>query len=419
MYFRRSFQKCSILVMFAFFLITFLYCTSPCYAQSTAKIDLTTLRQLATDNTAFGVELYTQLRKNDGNIIFSPYSISEAFAMLYAGAKGETAFEIARTFHISLKGSTLHTAYRDILTNFDTDTNTNTGIGFKLNIANGLWIQTGFPLNKEFVATLQDFHRSAPASLDFAKAPEKSNTIINNWIREKTQNMLKDILPPGIINTKTSLVLVNTVYFDAKWDRPFNADFTKEMPFYRPDSTTVTVPMMHGGMPDLTAYTAGVDWQAVQLPYKNSSMAMLIILPRPGKLLDVERMLSATFIASTYDSLRGERLALTVPKFKYISPTLDLKETLGNLGLKTLFTGKADLSAISTLPLISFDVFHKAYVIVDEEGTKAGAFTIEDISYGRRNENPIEFTADRPFIFLIRDTETGMMLFMGRVVDPS
>jgi serpin B len=416
MYFRRYFQKCVILVMCAFFLISFLYCKSACYAQSTAKIDLTTLSQLATDNTAFGVELYTQLRKNDGNIIFSPYSISEAFAMLYAGAKGETAFEIARTFHISLKGDNLHKAYRDILTNFDT--NTNTGIGFKLNIANGLWIQTGFPLKKEFVSTLQNFHLSAPASLDFERAPEKSNTIINNWVSDHTNNMIQDTLPPGAIHPLTRLVLANTVYFDAKWDCPFNAASTRELPFHCPDSTIVAVPMMRG-MPDLTAYTAGVDWQAVQLPYKNTSMAMLVILPRPGKLLDIERMLSANFLTSIDDSLRNELVMLSIPKFKYISPSLDLKETFNTLGMRTVFTEKADLSGICDTLLWVDKAIHKAMVAVDEEGTIAAAATVLTLKIGNSSPKYIEFTADRPFIFLIRDTETGMVLFMGRVVDPS
>jgi serpin B len=418
MYFRRSFQKCFIPGSLAFFLISFLYCASTCYAQSTAKTDLTTTRQLATDNTAFGVELYTQLRKNEGNIIFSPYSISEAFAMLYAGAKGETAFEIARTFHISLKGSTLHTAYHDILTTFDTDKNTNTGIGFKLNIANGLWIQNGFPLKKEFVATLQNFHLSAPASLDFGHSPEKSRTTISNWVSDHTNNMIKDTLPPDAIHSLTRLVLVNTVYFDAKWDRPFNATSTRELPFYRPDSTTVAVPMMRG-MPDSTPYTAGVDWQAVQLSYKNTSMAMFIILPRPGKLLDVERMLSAQFLASLDDSLRNELVMLSIPKFKYNSPSLDLKETLNTLGMRTVFTDKADLSGICDTLLWVDKAIHKAMVAVDEEGTIAAAATVLSIKLGNASPNYIEFTADRPFIFLIRDTETGMMLFMGRVVDPS
>jgi serpin B len=416
----------SVNLLLTFVLLTICFDFNSLHAQSlspqssakTTNVPIP-LRTLAADNTAFGIDLYTQFSRKPGNIFFSPYSISEAFAMLYAGAKGETAKEIERTLHYTLKGDSLHSAYRDMLTGFETSTRKVSENGFKLNIANGLWVQTGFPLKSEFVTTLHDYHYSQPASLDFAGAPEQSCTTINDWISNHTQNMIKDIVSPGTLNSYTKLVLANTIYFDAKWDKPFKESYTMEHPFHRLDNSTVSVSMLRQNPIDNIGYTETATWQAALIEY-NVPMAMLIILPRPGKFLEVERMVTTQFLAAVVDSLRDESLRLTIPKFTFTSPSLSLKETLGVLGTKSVFTPKADLSGISTNPLFLFEALHKATIIVDEKGTIASAATaltmLDDLS---KPKAPIDFTADRPFIYLIRDTKTGMVLFMGRVMDPS
>jgi serpin B len=373
------------------------------------------LRKLTADNATFGMDLYKQISKNSGNIFFSPYSISEALAMLYVGAKGETATEMERALHITMK-SDLHTLYRDIHASFDTYATVD---GFKMDIANGLWVQNGFPLKKTYTATLRENHRSKPTSLDFVKAPEKSRIIINNWISDRTKGMIKDIVGPGSISSATRLVLANTIYFEAKWSLPFISKATKEGEFHRLDNSTVTVPMMHRTTLDLSGYTDGADWQAAQIAYKGDNIAMLFILPRSGKFSEVEKMVNADFLASIDDSIRYEMLILSIPKFKFTSPSLSLKESLKTLGLQTVFTGKADFSGISTKPLFLADALHKASVAVDEEGTIAAAATVLPMMLGTASPNPIEFTADRPFIFLIRDLKSRAVLFMGRVVDPS
>jgi len=380
------------------------------------------LRQLAADNTVFGIDLYMQFSKKPGTPPPPPPTPPPPFAMLYTGAKGETAKEIERTLHYTLKGYSLHTAYRDMLAGFEKSTPRNPESGFKLNIANGLWVQTGFPLKNNFVATLRDFHRSAPASLDFEKLPEQSRITINNWISDHTQNMIKDIISPGALNSATRLVLANTIYFEAKWQKPFKESNTMERPFHRLDNSTVSVPMLRQNPIDNIGYTETTTWQAARLEY-NVPMAMLIILPRPGKFLEVERMLTAQFLATIDNSMRDESLILTIPKFKFTSPSLSLKETLGQLGMKSVFTTGADLSGISTNPLFLSEALHKATIIVDEKGTIASAATVLITMKGemttQKPKVPIIFTADWPFIFLIQDTKTGMVLFMGRVVDPS
>jgi serpin B len=379
------------------------------------------LRQLARDNATFGMSLYSQISKNPGNVFFSPYSISEAFALLYAGTKGETAAELENTLHITLRDSSLHTAYRDMLNEFDEYKALTGGSGdtlkTRIDVANGLWAQNGFPLRDDFVSTVRDYHRSELASLDFAGAPEQSRTTINEWISDRTQGMIKNMLSPASLKNKTSLVMANAIYFEAQWQQQFTIGSTKQGDFHRLDNSTVTTPLM--SQQSSYGYTEQTDWQAAEILYNEIPMTMLIILPRPGKFSEVEQMLTGKFLSSLVDSLRSERLELTIPKFKFTSPTLDLKESFANLGLKTVFTEKADLSGISTRQLILDNVYHKATVTVDEEGTKAGAATALRLFTGRPIDNPIEFTADRPFIFLIRDLKSQAVLFMGRVVDPS
>jgi serpin B len=379
------------------------------------------LRQLAADNAAFGMDLYAQINKNPGNIFFSPYSISEAFAMLYSGAKGETATELERVLHITVDKDSLHMIYRDLFTLLDHYvTFSNESVkGCTLDIANGLWVQNGYPLRNEYVTTLREFHRSEPASLDFAGAAEQSRATINNWISDRTKGMIKDIVTPGSVNASTRLVLANTIYFEAKWSGPFLSRDTKEGEFHRLDSTTVTVPMMHRHVIGGLGYAEDADWQAAELPYRNGGLVMLIILPRPGRFAEIERILNAGFLASLDDSLRYENVLLTIPKYKITSPTLDLKEALTTLGLKTVFTRKADFSGTSTSPLFLDKAIHKAMVSVDEEGTIAAGATVLPRLAGVPSANPIEFTADRPFIFLIRDLKSRAVLFMGRVMDPS
>jgi serpin B len=380
------------------------------------------LRQLAADNAAFGMSLYSQISKNPGNVFFSPYSISEAFALLYAGAKGETAAELENTLHITLKDNSLHAAYRDMLNEFDDYKALTGGSGdtlkTRIDVANGFWAQNGFPLRDDFVGAVRHYHRAEPATLDFAGAPKQSCTTINEWISDRTLGMIKNMLSPSALNSQTTLVMANTIYFEAKWQQQFTIGSTKPGEFHRLDNTTVNVPLMN--QQSSYGYTEQVDWQAAEILYYEIPMTMLIILPRPGKFSEVERLVSGNFLASLVDTLRSEILELTIPKFKFTSPTLDLKESFKTLGLQMVFTEKADLSGISTQKLILSNVFHKATVTVDEEETKAGAATALRLYTGRPTETkPIEFTADRPFIFLIRDLKSRAVLFMGRVVDPS
>jgi serpin B len=424
MHFRRSVKNWFILVTLALFFIAFLYCVSRFYTKDTSNIDLTTLHQLADGNTAFGTDLYTQFSKNPGNIFFSPYSISEAFAMLYAGARGETAEELARVLHFTLENDDLQQAYRAQLSYFDAMARASKDEKITINIVNGFWTQKGTPLRKEYISLLRKQHRSKPISLNFDKNTDKAQRTIDTWFNHKTDGLIKNMLPQGALNADTQLVLANTIYFDARWSHKFNGYYTKKDEFHRMDSTTVSVPMMYIPRMLELRYAEGVDWQALELPYTHrpdmGEMVMLIILPQPGYFPVVESQFNEELLEQIDTTLDDRSVRVVLPKFTFTSPSLDMKEIMTCLGMRTVFDRySADLAGISTKgsdPLFLDNVFHKASITVAEDGTVASAGTALQL---RPAGVPIKFTADRPFIYLIRDTKTGMVLFMGRVVDPS
>jgi serpin B len=394
--------------------------------QSTAASELTPVRQLSGNIINLSFELYSGIGKASGNCFFSPYSISMGLSMLWYGARGTTKDEIAGVMHSTFTGDELRTAYMSTAKVFDDNRNAllqrqdDSPKFLRLLVANGYWVQNAYPLRKEYTDIMRNTFGAESKNLDFITAPEESRRTINTWISDRTERMIENILPPGVITSATRLVLANTVYFEAKWDLPFVSRVTVDGYFHLLDGSTVTVPMMHQRSLDFHRYTDTSDWQAAELPYCDKSMVMLIILPRPGRFEVVERSLSAEMLSSLDDSLRGANLDITFPKFKFTSPSLSLRRILSDLGMKTAFAGKADFSGItSNRELVLDDVFHKASVTVDEEGTIAAAATVGTMLGGTPMSGPIAFTVDRPFIFIIRDHNTRMVLFIGRMVDPS
>lgn len=383
MHIRRSVKKWFFLITLAFFLIALLFCATSFYTQNTPNIDLTTLRQLASDNTVFGIDLYNQLSKSPGNILFSPYSIAEAFVMLYAGARGETAKEMASALHISLGADDLHQMYRAQLSYFDAMAHASKDEKIKINIANGFWTQKGSPLRKEYTSLLRKQHRSKPAPLNFEKDTDKARQTINTWFNRKTDGLVKNMLPQGALNADTQLVLANTIYFDAKWSQKFNGYYTKKDEFQRLDNTTVSVPMMRIPKMVQLRYAEGIDWQALELPYNHrpdmGEMAMLIILPHLGHFPMVESQFNKELLAQIDTTLDDRSVRVVLPKFTFTSPSLDMKEILMCLGMRTVFDRySADLSGINTEgsdPLFLGQAFHKASITVAEDGTVASAGT--------------------------------------------
>jgi serpin B len=296
--------------------------------------------------------------------------------------------------------------------------------GFQLNVANATWGQTGYQFQPEFLDTLAEQYGAEMLLRDFQAAPDEGRLAINQWVSEQTEEKIKDLLPEGTINDLTRMVLVNAIYFNAKWRAQFDPSVTRDGDFNLLDGGKVTVPMM--AQTSSFAYAEGEGYQAVEMPYivsdQSDGMSMVIILPGEGQFATFEEGLSADQLANITSGLNFAQVTLTMPKFTLKGVSFSLKETLQALGIQDAFVeGTADLSGMDgTRDLFISDAIHQAFVRVDEEGTEAAAATAAIAqATGAMIDEPIQMTVDRPFVFLIRDIDTGAMLFLGRVVDPT
>jgi serpin B len=387
------------------------------------------LAQLVAGNSAFALDLYQQRRAQDGNLFFSPYSISLALTMTYVGARSATEQQMAQALRFSLPQERLHPAFNalalELAKRGEAQPNTPPELqGFQLNVANATWGQTGYQFQPEFLDTLAEQYGAEMLLRDFQAAPEEGRLAINQWVSEQTEEKIKDLLPEGTINDLTRMVLVNAIYFNAKWRAQFDPSVTRDGDFNLLDGSTVTVPMM--AQTSSFAYTEGEGYQVVEMPYivsdQSSGMSMVIILPGENQFATFEEGLSAEQLTSITGGLNFQQVQLTMPKFTLEGVSFSLKETLQALGMQDVFVeGTADLSGMDgTRDLFISDAIHQAFVRVDEEGTEAAAATaaIAQATSAMIDE-PIKMTVNRPFVFLIRDIDTGAMLFLGRVLDPS
>ena len=378
------------------------------------------LARLTAGNSAFSCDLYQALRRKPGNLFYSPHSISLALAMTYAGARSATATQMANTLHFTLSPDSLHPAFNSLdleLARRGEGAKGKDGKGFRLNIVNAIWGQNGYKFLPAFLDVLAENYGAGLRLLDFGQAPEESRLTINNWVSDQTEGKIKDLIPRGEIGPLTRLVLTNAIYFNAAWRLPFSKDRTADGPFYLLDGSKVTVPMMQQS--ESLRYAAGPGYQAVELPYDGQQLAMLILLPGAGQFTAFEGSLNAEQVEAIGRGLAPKQVALTMPRFKYES-SFKLNETLRAMGMADAFTPKvADFSGMDgTHDLFIGAVLHKAFVAVDEAGTEAAAATAVVMKLMSSPVSPVQVTVDRPFVFLIRDLETGAILFVGRVVNP-
>jgi serpin B len=380
----------------------------------------TQLSALVSGNSSFAFDLYQQLAKNNaGNMFFSPYSISTALAMTYAGAAGDTAKQMSTALHFTLPQAQLHPAFNqlaiDLASRGQNAKGTN-GKSFSLNIANALWGQQDYTIQPVFLNILAQNYGAGMNLLDFSNSPEPSRVTINDWVSQQTNNRINDLLPQGSIDSLTRFVLTNAIYFDAAWQDPFAKESTHNQTFNLLNGSTVTVPMMSrdGGY----SYIKGTGYQAVELPYDGDEIAMDIIMPDAGKFNTFDSSMTADKVNGIIGSLQNSFIALTMPKFSFDS-SFSLKSVLSALGMPIAFDpNQADFSGITgNTDLHISDVVHKAFVAVDEEGTEAAAAT--GVVIGLAAMPQYSMTVDQPFIFLIRDIKTGAILFVGRVLNPA
>jgi serpin B len=378
-------------------------------------------RLLIEGNTAFAFDLYQQLRGEDGNLFYSPHSISVALAMTYAGARGETAEQMSNTLHFLLEQEGLHAALNWLDTELAKRGEGAAGEvdeGFRLSIVNAIWGQKDYHFLESFLDVLAENYGAGLRILDFVRETEESRLAINRWGSDQTEARIRDLIPRGAVDESTRLVLTNAIYFDAAWQHPFKKRDTSNGPFYLLDGGQVTVSMMR--QTESFGYAHGQGYQAVEQRYDGGELSMVILLPDSGQFREFEERLDGQSVVSIINSLRTTRVALTMPKFEFESG-LGLKAPLQAMGMPIAFSDFADFSGMTGEPnLLISDVVHKAFVAVDEEGTEAAAATGVIMAPTSMPAQPdVEVTIDSPFIFLIRDIDTGAILFIGRVIDPA
>jgi serpin B len=379
------------------------------------------LAAVVDDNNAFAFDAYQQI-KGDENLFFSPYSISLALAMTYAGTRTDTEQQMASTLHYTLPQERLHPVLNSLdieLSQRGQGAKGKDDKGFRLNIVNAIWGQQGYAFLQEFLDTLAENYGAGIRTLDFINAPEPSRIAINDWVSDQTEGRIKGLIPQGAIDAMTRLVLTNAIYFNAAWQYPFEKNATSDDNFHLLNGGEVTVPMMHET--ESFAYAEGNDYQAVELPYDGRELSMVILLPQPGQFTTFEKSLDVKKVNGIIDSLGYKEIALTMPKYEFTSD-FSLKKTLSDMGMPVAFTDGADLSGMDgKRDLFISDVIHKAFVSVDESGTEAAAATAVIIAAtsAPMPEEIINVTVDRPFIFLIRDIQTGAILFLGHVINPA
>jgi len=384
--------------------------------------DVSTSEQasLVEGNSAFAFELYQELKEKEGNLFYSPYSISLALAMTYAGARGETAEQMADTLQFILEQDKLHPAFNWLdaeLASRGEGAAGKDGEGFRLNIVNAIWGQKDYSFLSTFLDILAENYGAGLRILDFITETEKSRLTINDWVSDQTEGRIEDLIPPGAIGALTRLVLTNAIYFNAAWENPFDEDMTADGPFYLLDGGQVIVPMMK--QTESFGYTEGEGYQAVELLYDGGELSMVVLLPEAGKFEAFEEGLQAQQVSDIISDLQLTEVALTMPRFEFDSE-FSLKDTLAEMGMPIAFSSGADFSGMTGNPeLFISDVVHKAFVAVDEAGTEAAAATAVIMDLTAVPEPPVEVTLDRPFIFLIRDIDTGAILFVGRVLNPA
>lgn len=374
------------------------------------------IAEIINANNQFALEFYSNLRQNEkGNIFFSPYSVSTALSMVYEGARGQTAKEIQSVFHLpedaDLRRSSIAAIYNQL---------NKKDAKYKLNTANALWMQKDYQLLQDYLAAVERYYAGKAANVDFRGATEEARKTINNWVEEKTNNKIKDLFPRGSLNPLTRLVLTNAVYFKGNWVKQFDKSQTKEEDFKVGDDKTIKTQMMsRTDKESKFGYAETKDLQILEMPYEGKDLSMLVFLPKNNDLESLEKLLTPEKLSQWKKEIKEKRVNVYLPKFTF-NTKYTLNENLANMGMPRAFTDQADFSGINGGKDLYIQlVVHQAFVDVNEEGTEAAAAT--GISVGITSVGPIipEFRADHPFIFLIQEKETGNILFMGRVVNPS
>lgn len=363
----------------------------------------------------FTFKTYSVLSNESGNLFFSPFSISTALSMAAEGAGGKTLEEMHNILELSNDSSANRKGFESLLNSLDAK-----NASYNLSIANAIWIEKTFSAKPEFSSALSIYYHALAQQADFANNPDGERTNINNWVAGKTNNKILDLIPQGGLDSYMRLVIVDAIYFKGNWAQQFNKNDTQNAPFFISQSKNVSVPLMHISKSENASYYSDNELKALEMDYQGDNLSMLILLPNPNhSLSEVEAGLSSAAVSDIRAQLVHQSVQVWLPRFS-MTKSKEMSDLLKELGMKSAFDpNAADFSGInSTEGLYISDVFHKAFINVNETGTEAAAATAVGIR-ATAMEIPPEFRADHPFLFFIMDKHTGTILFMGRVTDPT
>ena len=371
-------------------------------------------------NTQFALDLYARLRTTPGNVAFSPASLSLALAMTYGGARGDTATAMAHTLHFPSDASAVHSGFQTLLAQWAHPTTAGT---YQLDIANRLYGEQTTSFLPQFMALTRDQYGAPLDTVDWIHHSEEVRVELNTWVAQQTHDRIRDLVPANGVSSATRLALVNAVYFHGAWEHGFRPGDTRTLPFHVTTRDSVDAAMMsqHGSF----QYAHVGPVQIVEMPYRGGDLAFDLVLPdaRDG-LSNVEAIMDTATVERWLSSLGEEEIDLKLPRFRTAS-TVPATTVLRAMGMQLAFDAShADFSGMAQLPaghtLSISDVFHKAFVDVNEEGTEAAAATAVVMSEAAAIQRPpAQVVADHPFLFLLRDRRSGTVIFMGRVATPA
>lgn len=380
------------------------------------QLDNPQIMSLVDANTTFAVDLYRKLKETEGNLFLSPYSISVAVAMMYAGARGNTETQMARVLHFSLSQEQLHPTFAALEAR---NSNIQKKGHVRLNVANSFWPQERYAFLQEYLALVKECYGVVIKPVDYVTDAETARQMINEWIETQTEKRITELIKRGILDSLTRLVLVNAIYFKGDWASKFDKWLTKDAPFWVTPANSINIPMMQRTLE--LRYAQVDNMQILELPYAGYDFSMVVLLPNMvDGLPDLEKVLTIERLEKWTSALQETEVTVFLPRFK-MTAEFQLNEVLKSMGMTDAFDVRgANFAGMDGKPgwLYIGAVLHKAYVDVNEEGTEAAAVTtIEGRELGIP-EPPAVFRADHPFIFLIRDNITRSILFLGRVASP-
>ncbi len=389
-------------------------------AEYEPEIEVNNVNNIVDANNRFCLDYYSQLKdKEKNNIFFSPFSISSAFAMVYEGANGDTAKEMQSVFYFPQDKNVIRKEYQAIL-----DELNKTNKQYELNSANALWVNREYQFSKDYFNIIDEYYNGKVANLDFSNSLDNSVNTINKWIEDHTNNKINNSISSSDINSSTSLVLTNAIYFKGNWDKQFNKSNTQKDDFRISKDEVEKVDMMHMTDKDsIFNYFENDDIQILEMPYSGNELSALFLLPKDNDLSRLENIINVNKLSEWRNSLLKQRVDVYIPKFKF-GTRYSMASDLNKMGMQIAFSDLADFSGMSASNTKDFKIdqaVHQAFIEVNEDGTEAAAATsvimMPTSVMPQEDIIPI-FKADHPFIFIIQQKDNGNILFIGRVINP-